>query len=77
MDDEDLLDTVARLAADDPRVADLLFVLGAASAAPHDIALLLDLAEQSRRRRSVTVPHDCAPLRHLRGRRPQAGPAHA
>ena len=47
MDDEDLLDTVARLAADDQRVADLLFVLGAASAAPRDIALLLDLAEQS------------------------------
>jgi hypothetical protein len=47
MDDEDLLDTVAHLAADDQRVADLLFVLGAASAAPRDIALLLDLAEQS------------------------------
>lgn len=47
MDDEDLLDTVARLAADDERVADLLYVLGAASAAPRDIALLLDLAEQS------------------------------
>lgn len=47
MDDEDLLDTVARLAAVDERVADLLYVLGAASAAPRDIALLLDLAEQS------------------------------
>ncbi len=47
MDDEDLLDTVARLAAVDERVADLLYVLGAASAAPCDIALLLDLAEQS------------------------------
>ncbi len=47
MDDQDLLDTVARLAAVDERVADLLFVLGAASAAPRDIALLLDLAEQS------------------------------
>ena len=31
MDDQDLLDTVARLAAVDERVADLLFVLGAAS----------------------------------------------
>jgi hypothetical protein len=47
MDDEDLLDTVARLAAVDERVADLLYVLGAASAAPRDIALLLDLAEQA------------------------------
>jgi hypothetical protein len=47
MDDQDLLDTVARLAAVDERVADLLYVLGAASAAPRDIALLLDLAEQS------------------------------
>jgi hypothetical protein len=47
MDDQDLLDTVARLAAVDERVAGLLYVLGAASAAPCDIALLLDLAEQS------------------------------
>jgi hypothetical protein len=46
IDDEELLDTVARLAADEPRVAALLSVLEAVSTSPSDVALLLDLAEQ-------------------------------
>ncbi len=46
IDDQSLLDTVARLAADEPRVAALLSVLEAVSTPPHDVALLLDLAEQ-------------------------------
>ena len=46
IDDQTLLDTVARLAATEPRVAALLSVLDAVSTAPHDVALLLDLAEQ-------------------------------
>ena len=46
VDDPCLLETVARLAAGEPRVAALLSVLDAVSTAPHDVALLLDLAEQ-------------------------------
>jgi hypothetical protein len=46
IDDENLLDTVARLAAHEPRVAALLCVLEAVSTPPGDVALLLDLAEQ-------------------------------
>ena len=46
IDDEHLLDTVARLAAHEPRVAALLSVLEAVSTPPRDVALLLDLAEQ-------------------------------
>ena len=46
VDDPCLLETVARIAADEPRVAALLSVLDAVSTAPHDVALLLDLAEQ-------------------------------
>lgn len=46
IDDQSLLDTVARLAADEPRVAALLSVLEAVSTPPHDVALLFDLAEQ-------------------------------
>ena len=46
VDDVEVLDTVARLAADEPRVAALLSVLEATGAREDDIALLLDLAEQ-------------------------------
>jgi hypothetical protein len=44
--DTDLLDTVTRLAADEPRVAALLTVLEATGTREDDIALLFDLAEQ-------------------------------
>ena len=44
--DGDLFDTVARLAADEPRVAALLSVLEATGTPADDIALLFDLAEQ-------------------------------
>ena len=44
--DGDLLETVARLAAGEPRVAALLSVLQATGTPSDDIALLFDLAEQ-------------------------------